>query len=151
MVGRAKMLLFGFVLALLASTHGAAAAQSCQSTSCASNGSRWVAGMPFGVGQFQNGDYALGAVFLVTEVTLVGASIALWVMHDGLRDERVISHTEIERIRNKEAVLRLSNWAAMMLLGGTAIAGVVEAQLSFGDWPATVAIGPGSASLAVPF
>lgn len=36
---------------------------------------RWIAALPFGVGQFQNGDKALGAVFAVTELGLLSATV----------------------------------------------------------------------------
>jgi hypothetical protein len=37
---------------------------------------RWVAWVPFGVGQFQNRDYLLGAVFLASEGLLAGTAIS---------------------------------------------------------------------------
>lgn len=36
---------------------------------------RWVASVPFGVGQFQNGDTVLGTLFLGTEVLALGAAV----------------------------------------------------------------------------
>lgn len=36
---------------------------------------RWIAWVPFGVGQFQNRDYGVGAAFLASEVLLVGTAI----------------------------------------------------------------------------
>lgn len=36
---------------------------------------RWVASVPFGVGQFQNGDDVLGTLFLGTEVLALGAAV----------------------------------------------------------------------------
>jgi hypothetical protein len=39
------------------------------------NGSRWIAAMPFGAGQIQNGDTGLGVFFAVGEALLGGATI----------------------------------------------------------------------------
>ncbi|HEX4341693.1 MAG TPA: tetratricopeptide repeat protein [Polyangiaceae bacterium] len=40
-----------------------------------SQNQRWIAWVPFGVGQFQNHDVGLGALFLTTEVLLAGTAI----------------------------------------------------------------------------
>lgn len=36
---------------------------------------RWIAALPFGVGQFQNGDNTLGTIFAVTELGLLTATV----------------------------------------------------------------------------
>ena len=43
--------------------------------------SRWIAALPFGVGQFQNGQEGLGYALLVSEALLAGASITSGVIY----------------------------------------------------------------------
>lgn len=48
--------------------------QLAQQETVVSKNRRWVASIPFGVGQFQNGDSVLGSVFLVSEGALVATA-----------------------------------------------------------------------------
>ncbi len=94
---------------------------------------RWVAALPFGAGQFQNGDETLGAVFLTTELALLTASIvsvsrqlSIHSQADGganVRDPDPFNN----QIRTAHAV---EIWAGVGFLALSAI-GIIEAQLSF--------------------
>lgn len=97
--------------------------------------SRWLAALPFGVGQFQNGDDGLGAFFLVTEglvaLSLVGTLAAdLHVLALVQADPRggFVGSGEAGR-----AVfgLEIANWTAIGLFGVLVVAGITEAELTF--------------------
>ncbi len=95
---------------------------------------RWIAAIPFGVGQFQNGDTALGGLFLTSEVLLLGATIAavsrqlqVHALADGGRiNDPAAFNDPIEFAH------RVELWAggAFLLMAGI---GVLEAQLNFVD------------------
>ncbi len=95
--------------------------------------SRWIAALPFGVGQFQNGDRSLGYVFLGSEILALGTGIT------GLAVATQISakETEIEteggesnaasRAQDWHLVGRIGTWTFLSL----AVIGITEAELSF--------------------
>jgi tetratricopeptide (TPR) repeat protein len=95
--------------------------------------SRWIAALPFGVGQFQNGEMGLGYALLVSEAVLAGTSITAGVIHmqlisDYSRDPTAVDYNDF--ISRKNAMFSLSAYssAALALI---AIGGVVEAQIEF--------------------
>jgi len=92
--------------------------------------SRWIAALPFGVGQFQNENRKLGIMFAVTESAFLVASIATFIGHNSLRDE-VPAPDEIEQAQRAERALRIGNWVSVGGFLGFAIAGVTEAQIRF--------------------
>lgn len=92
--------------------------------------SRWIAALPFGVGQFQNENRRLGIMFAVTESAFLAASIATFVGHNSLRDENP-SPDELDRARRVERALRIGNWVSVGALVSFYIAGVVEAEVRF--------------------
>jgi tetratricopeptide (TPR) repeat protein len=92
--------------------------------------SRWIAALPFGIGQFQNEDRKLGIMFAVTESAFVAASIATFIGHNSLRDEDP-APSDIDRAQRVERALRIGNWASVGAFLGFAVAGVVEAQVRF--------------------
>lgn len=93
-------------------------------------GSRFVASLPFGVGQYQNGSNALGTVFLVSESLLLGTSlVAVAVMGNqyGLIDPRAFG-SDISRnaeIARKVSIVSFYGFAAV------ALGGILEAHLNF--------------------
>jgi tetratricopeptide (TPR) repeat protein len=96
--------------------------------------SRWIALVPFGAGQFQNGQKALGATFLTVEGLLVagsvvGTAVALYNENQigaaGFQDGTASQHQG----RAERAAKVGDVFAAGFLL--TAIAGVVHAELTF--------------------
>ena len=90
--------------------------------------SRLIAAIPFGVGQFQNRDAALGYIFFGTELAL--ASTALTSMILQLRLNAQVDAAPAERAaqqRTVHNVLVFSSWGFV----GAAAAGVLQAQLAF--------------------
>ena len=92
--------------------------------------SRWIAALPFGIGQFQNEDRKLGIMFAVTESAFLAASIATFIGHNSLRDENP-APSEIERAQRVERALRIGNWVSVGALLSFYIAGTVEAEVRF--------------------
>jgi len=96
---------------------------------------RWVAAIPFGVGQFQNGNEALGYVFLASEVALGATAIASTAVYTHIQAE-ADQYVSQGRPPGDEVNKRLHDWRTALVIGaygflGVAAVGVVEAQLSF--------------------
>ncbi len=92
--------------------------------------SRWIAALPFGIGQFQNEDRGLGIMFAVTESAFLAASIATFIGHNSLRDENPAPE-DLDRARRVERALRIGNWVSVGALLSFYVAGVVEAEVRF--------------------
>jgi len=92
---------------------------------------RWLALVPFGVGQFQNQNKPLGFVFLTSEILLAASTLtALGVeTHLALATSRVDNPdpSNNSRIRDWVSALEYSSYAWL----GVSVVGVLEAQLSF--------------------
>ena len=97
--------------------------------------SRWEALVPFGVGQFQNGQDAAGALFLSAEVLLLlgsagGAAVSLY-------DEGQVSaalHRNDGTAGQYNTRAQEAAWVGDILaagFGAVAVAGIVHAELSF--------------------
>lgn len=93
--------------------------------------SRWIAMLPFGIGQFQNGDAGLGTALAVTQGLLAAASITTFVLHRSLPSPNAIATSEYPRAAQLERAYTISNWAATGLLGLVAVIGIVDAQIRF--------------------
>lgn len=90
--------------------------------------SRLVAALPFGAGQFQNGDTGLGAAFLSTELVATGLSVAFFLAVEDLRqDDGRFASEDIDRAASLQTAQLVSGGIALAL----AIAGIVEAQINF--------------------
>ena len=92
--------------------------------------SRWIAALPFGIGQFQNENRKLGIMFAVTESAFLAASIATFIGHNSLRDENPAPE-ELERARRVEKALRIGNWVSVGAFLSFAVAGIIEAEVRF--------------------
>lgn len=92
--------------------------------------SRWIAAIPFGVGQFQNENRKLGIMFATTESAFLAAAVATFIGHNSLRDENP-APSEIERASRVEKALRIGNWVSVGALLSFAVAGIVEAEVRF--------------------
>lgn len=92
--------------------------------------SRWIAALPFGIGQFQNENRKLGIMFAVTESAFLAASIATFIGHNSLRDENP-SPEELDRAQRVERALRIGNWVSVGSLLSFYVAGVIEAEVRF--------------------
>ncbi len=94
---------------------------------------RWIAAVPFGAGQFQNGDRGLGWVFLGSEVLTLGAaltSLAVATQIDAQAAEFQNEGKETDAEDRKKAwhlAGTISSWAFISL----AAIGITEAQVSF--------------------
>lgn len=77
--------------------------------------------VPFGVGQFQNGDTALGTVFLVSEVLSLSATIATYFL---ILDTRI---SDPDRARQFEKAFWASQGVFLALVAG----GITEAIVSY--------------------
>lgn len=92
--------------------------------------SRVIATIPFGVGQFQNGDDVLGWTLLVSQAVLTIASVTTFILHGSLRDENPAAADRDDAARLEEA-FRLTNWVSTGLLGGLIVGGIVHAHVRF--------------------
>ncbi|MDD9939675.1 MAG: hypothetical protein OXU20_01315 [Myxococcales bacterium] len=97
--------------------------------------SRLVAMVPFGAGQFQNGDKELGFLLAASQVVALGVSITGYVLYEQLRAEARLAspldNTSLEENESKEDLYRNTNRISMVVFAALAIAGVVDAQLRF--------------------
>jgi hypothetical protein len=92
--------------------------------------SRVVASVPFGLGQYQNGDTTLGTVVLVTEGLLLGTALTSAIVLEQLTRK---NGEDIEPNRYNDQTLaayRTMTWSTWALLGACAL-GITEAHLSF--------------------
>lgn len=93
---------------------------------------RWIGLVPFGVGQFQNGDTGLGWVFFSTEALLAGTALTSLAVRSYIQADlaRVPSADEVDvnaRLQGWHTTLELSAYGLL----GVAALGILEAQLSF--------------------
>jgi tetratricopeptide (TPR) repeat protein len=92
--------------------------------------SRWIALMPFGIGQVQNGHASLGAVLAVSEVSLLLVSLVSWGVHENLRGQSPGAN-ERDEYNLTERVSRYTNQVSLGLFGVIAITGIIDAQVRF--------------------
>lgn len=90
--------------------------------------SLFVAAMPFGIGQFQNDDLALGATFLATELLAIGLSAGFFFAVEDLRQAN-------GRFRARDVEQAQSLQQAQLISGGVALGlmavGIVHALITF--------------------
>ena len=90
--------------------------------------SRTVAFLPFGVGQFQNGDALVGQAFLVSELLTAISSVGFFLGVESMRtDSGRFRTSDVARARQYRNVQMITGVTALTL----AIVGIAEAQLSF--------------------
>ena len=94
---------------------------------------RWMAWVPFGMGQFHNDDAVLGWVFLSTEAILAGTAITATSIELGLhsRAEGGRAPLDADDLTSKVQAARQVGTIAWFSLIGVAVAGIVEANLSY--------------------
>ncbi len=97
---------------------------------------RWVASVPFGVGQFQNRKYFLGSVFLAAETILVGTALTATGIELSLNAQagggaHLTNEAQVEQLnanlRTANRVALVSAGAFLLVAGG----GILEANLSY--------------------
>ncbi len=100
--------------------------------------SRFVAAIPFGAGQFQNGKTGLGYFFLASEgLSLAGSLLSLGI-HTSLDPAAYdVGSTPDDRRRAQaafegdERAWRITNWVTTGTFALMALIGIIEAQLNF--------------------
>jgi tetratricopeptide (TPR) repeat protein len=127
--------------------------------------SRWIALIPFGVGQVQNGHGSLGAVLAVSEGSLLAISLVSWIIHENLRGEQP-GDSQRDEFNVTERVSRYTNQVSLALFGALALTGIIDAQARFqGDVehtrrrtlppelrePPRISVGPRGLSLSIKF
>jgi len=95
--------------------------------------SRWIAMLPFGVGQFQNGQDALGYTLLVVEGALSVTSIASYMVRAGLIADSlsVPGPIDVPKFQSQVNTARDVNHYATGALAVVALAGMIHAQATF--------------------
>jgi len=93
--------------------------------------SRWVALVPFGVGQFQNGEKALGYTFLTSEVLLLAGSLTAL----GVQSHLVLATSRVDKA-DPSINVTLANWHSALVYSsyawlGVSLIGILEAELSY--------------------
>ncbi|MET0790702.1 MAG: hypothetical protein ABW061_04215 [Polyangiaceae bacterium] len=92
---------------------------------------RWLALVPFGVGQFQNGEKSLGYVFLTSEVLLAATTLTAL----GVETHLVLATSRADK-PEQSINGTLSDWNTALLYSsyawlGVSVIGIVQAQLAF--------------------
>lgn len=92
---------------------------------------RWIAAVPFGVGQFQNRQPALGWTFLVGEVALGGTALTSMLLQAYYRSQALDPTKSAASLRqNDQAAQTVLIVSSYGLLAVTA-AGILQAELAF--------------------
>jgi tetratricopeptide (TPR) repeat protein len=91
--------------------------------------SRWIAMLPFGIGQFQNGDDGLGLALAVSETALLTAGVTLYVLHQDLPTNPAAQ--DEDTVKALEPVYRIGNQVSMALFAVVAVTGIMDAQIRF--------------------
>lgn len=92
--------------------------------------SRWIATIPFGVGQFQNGHKSFGMALAVLEGLAVAGSIATYIGHEQVADDRPDRGNVAEKQR-EEAIWRTSNNVSFGVFAALALIGIIDAHVRF--------------------
>ena len=97
---------------------------------------RWLASVPFGVGQYQNRDYALGTVFLTTELLCLATAVTATSIELSLNSQAKggTGFTDANEVAQLNENLRTANRVALIAAGGflvAAVGGIFQAHLAF--------------------
>jgi tetratricopeptide (TPR) repeat protein len=95
--------------------------------------SRWIAAVPFGAGQFQNGQEGMGYAFLITEALLAGTSIASGAIHMQLVSDyaRAPASFDYDSFVSRKNTVRDISVYSTSVFAVLAITGIVQAELAF--------------------
>ncbi len=101
--------------------------------------SRWIAAVPFGVGQFQNGKSSLGWAFLATESALVvGTAITVplyfWQLSERNTEYAIPGPDRDFRAQqwsDRASSTRIINLSLAGAFAVTAVIGIIEAQINY--------------------
>jgi len=89
--------------------------------------SRIVASIPFGVGQLQNGDTALGLIFMATETIALGTAVTTFAIHQNIPS----APDDPAKAASAESTSRYLNWASSGAFVVIALTGIIHAHLTF--------------------
>jgi hypothetical protein len=92
--------------------------------------SRWIALIPFGVGQFQNGHTGLGTFFAISESLMGALNIASFFLHQHLEGQQP-SADDLGEARFAEKSFRITNQVTLGAFAVLAIGGIIDAQIRF--------------------
>jgi hypothetical protein len=92
--------------------------------------SRWIASVPFGVGQFQNGHAPLGSALAVLQGVAAATSATSFILHQQLRSESP-SPAEVPDATRREELWHTVNIASFSIFVALAAIGVVDAHIRF--------------------
>lgn len=97
--------------------------------------SRWLAMVPLGVGQYQNGDTRLGVLFTTSELLLGAASLVSGVIVQNYYAQfdptRACDETCYATLNRDKATAARVNQISFSGLMAVALAGIVQAQIAF--------------------
>jgi hypothetical protein len=93
--------------------------------------SRWLALIPFGIGQIQNGDVRLGVTFGVTEVLLGGACLTSIAIFYKLNATEFSTIAQREALNSQIRTVTLVNQITFSAWAAVTVAGVIQAQIGF--------------------
>jgi hypothetical protein len=93
--------------------------------------SRWVALLPFGVGQFQNRQTALGWAFLGTEAALTATSMVTFVVVQSLQSQGNTPGIDTRDLNERVASASKINRWSVAALAIVAVGGIAHAQITF--------------------
>ena len=98
--------------------------------------SQWLVQLPYGVGQFENGEEGLGAFFLVSEALLTATlitsqSLQLAYANEAVRDHDILHDERREQFQALNASLEIVNWSSAGTLLLLAAIGIVQANGAF--------------------
>lgn len=96
---------------------------------------RWMAWIPFGLGQFHNDDQALGWFFLTSEAVLAVTAVTATSIELGLHSRAQGGRAALDAgdLTDKVRAARQVGTAAWLGLVGVAVAGILEANISYRD------------------
>lgn len=97
--------------------------------------SRWIAMLPFGVGQFNNGHESLGTALAIVEGILAAVSIVSFIIYQTI-DIPVSTVGEPESDARQDAIVAeeawyITNLSSTLMFAAVATAGVIDAQVRF--------------------
>lgn len=92
---------------------------------------RWLANVPFGVGQFQNGDNTAGWIFLGLESALLGTCVTALVIDEHLANQALVPRIDAAELSVKREdahrVIVASSWGLLGVMAG----GIAHAHWRF--------------------
>lgn len=96
---------------------------------------RWFASVPFGIGQFQNRDYTLGAIFLASETLLLATAITATSLELANMSEAQggsgLTEPEAERLNKNIETAQIVSISATGALLLVMAGGILQANLAF--------------------